>query len=56
MKIEVNSKGVFADGNKIDNVTRVDVINLSPVADTEVVIHIAANEIEVDHKNMKVRE
>lgn len=56
MKITVNEKGVFVDGVKVDKVTRVDVINLNPTDDMEVVLHIAASEIEVDYKTLAVRE
>lgn len=56
MEVCINSKGVFVDGTEIKNVTRVDVINLNPVTDMEVVLHITANKIEVNHKNMGVKE
>ena len=55
MKVAITRKGVFVDGTKIDNVTRVDVMNLNPIEDTEVVLHIAASEIEVDHGKLGIR-
>ena len=56
MKIAITPKGVWVDGEKINNVTRVDVINLNPAEDMEVVLHIAASEIEVDYKRMGIKE
>lgn len=56
MKVSVTDKGVFVNGIKLDRVTRVDVVNLNPQDDAEVVIHIAASEIEIDHKHLGVRE
>lgn len=56
MKISITREGVFADGVKINNVTRVDVMNLNPIEDMEVVLHIAASEIEVNHKRLGVKE
>lgn len=55
MHIEVNNKGVFIDGHKVERVCRVDVINLNPIEDMEVVIHIPASEIEVDYQKLAVR-
>lgn len=56
MKISINNNGVFLDGQKVTEVTRVDVINLNPITDMEVVLHIAASEIEVDYQKLSVRE
>ena len=56
MKISIIPGGVFVDGVKINNVTRVDVMNLNPIEDMEVVLHIAASEIEVDHKRLGIKE
>lgn len=55
MKIAITPEGVFADGTKINNVTRVDVVNLNPIEDMEVVLHVAVSEIEVDHKRLGVK-
>lgn len=56
MKVTVTNKGVFIDGQKIDRVTQVDIKNLNLVEDMEVVLHIAASEIEVDYQTLSVRE
>lgn len=52
MKISITPKGIFADGAKIKNVTRVDVINLNPTEDMEVVFHVATSELEIDYQNL----
>ena len=56
MKIEISAGGVFIDGIKIKKVIKADVINLNPYGDAEVVLHIAADEIEVNHKPLGIRE
>lgn len=56
MKGSITDKGVFVDGTKIDRVTRVDVVNLNPQDDSEVILYIMASEVEVDHKHLGVRE
>ena len=56
MKVSITSKGVFVGGQEIKNVIRADVINLNPLGDAEVVLHITASEGEVDHKHLGVKE
>lgn len=56
MKVSITANGVFIDGIKIDRVTRVDVINLNQQCEANVVIYVAASEVEVDHKHLGVTE
>ncbi len=56
MKVSVTKEGVFVDGHKVDNIIRVDVINLNPLGEAEVVLHIAADEVEIDHKHLGIKE
>ncbi len=50
MKVSITGKGVFVDDVEVKNVTRADVINLNPIENMEVVLHISADEVEVDYK------
>lgn len=50
MKVSITDKGVFVDDVEVKNVTRADVINLNPIENMEVVLHISADEVEVDYK------
>lgn len=47
MKLTVNSTGVFLDGQKVQNCTRVDVENISPINGMEVVLHVHVDEADV---------
>lgn len=50
MKISITAKGVFVDGVEVKNVTHADVKNLNPNEQMEVVLHISADEVEVNYR------
>lgn len=47
MKLAVNDRGIFLDGQEIPNCTQVDLKNISPIEGMEAVLHIHVNEADV---------
>lgn len=47
MKLTVNKSGVFLDDQKVQNCTRVDVENISPIKGMEVVLHVHVDEADI---------
>lgn len=47
MKLTVNEAGIFLDNQKVQNCTRVDVENISPINGMEVVLHVHVDEADV---------
>lgn len=47
MEIKIDETGVFLDGQPIPNCTRVDIKNICPLDQIEVVLHVMANQADV---------
>lgn len=46
-KITINESGVFLDEQPVPNCTRVDIKNICPIDQMEVVLHVMANKADV---------
>ena len=49
-KLVIDKDGVYIDGNLIDRCTSVDIKNISFTGDTEVVLHVIVDEVDVQHR------
>lgn len=47
MKLTINETGVYLDDHKVEKCTRVDIKNIDPIGDMEVVLHVSINEADV---------
>lgn len=47
MKLAINETGVYLDGHKVEKCTRVDIKNIDPIGDMEVVLHVSINDADV---------
>lgn len=53
MKLMVNERGVFLDGQEIPNCTQVDIKNIRPLDAMEVLLHVAVDEADVRWRVME---
>ncbi len=47
MKLTVNHEGVWIDEKEIKNCTQIDIKNISPINEMEVVLHVHVDEADV---------
>lgn len=55
-KLTINESGVFLDERPVLNCTRVDIKNICPIDQMEVVLHVVANKADVQWEGTNHKE
>ena len=55
MKLKVNHSGVWLDNNKLSGCTQVDIKNINPVDNIQVVLHMVVDEVDVEYRSEEIR-
>lgn len=54
MKLTVNANGVWLDEHEIKNCTQVDIKNINPVDNIQVLLHLTVDEVDVQYHSEEI--
>lgn len=54
MKLKVSPKGVWLDNQEVKGCTQVDIKNINPIKDIEVLLHLTVDEVDVRYHSKEI--